>query len=382
MKVSKEDYNYIRELNKYSAEVWNLCLKLQNEYRESNDGKWIGRNDLQKLTKSCVPLHAKGIHHVVHKFLHARDSAIAAKSKGENNKYPYKEKKYYVTGWDSQAIKIKGNRIIMSKPLIKTEKGNKKQQPLICHAKDIPDNIVQIELIYRNGYKLSIKYIEKSSYLQIDSKNVSAIDLGEIHSITSIDNNGNAIIITGRKMRSIKQRRNKMQANIYSLMSNCKKNSNQYNKYLKASRNLSHTHNKMILDCVHKITKQYVDYCILNNISTVFYGDLDSATRNTKGRVRSATGQKLQQFNHGEITRQLENKLSRYGIKMIKVKEYYTSKKCPMCKELNNPLGRNYTCKHCGYRQHRDIVGAMNILNDNTDFNVTKYSNLKYLRIE
>ena len=53
-----------------------------------------------------------------------------------------------------------------------------------------------------------------------------------------------------------------------------------------------------------------------------------------------------------------------------------------MCKELNNPLGRNYICKHCDYRQHRDVVGAMNILNDNAGTNITYYKDLKYLRID
>ncbi len=91
--------------------------------------------------------------------------------------------------------------------------------------------------------------------------------------------------------------------------------------------------------------------------------------------------QKLTQWNFGQIVQQLENKLSRHGIKLIKVKEYYTSKKCPVCGKLNKPNGRNYECE-CGYIMHRDVNGAINILNDNGGFKVTKYNNLKYLRVE
>jgi putative transposase len=184
-------------------------------------------------------------------------------------------------------------------------------------------------------------------------------------------------------MRSLKQHRNKEQAKIYKRMSKCKLYSKQYRKYKKALQNLKHKYDKKILECVHKITKLYLDFCIENNISVVYYGDLDSATRNTKKRIKSKkVTQKLAQWNHGQIIRYLQNKLSRYGIKMIKVPEYYTSQKCPHCSKLNKPKGRCYKCRKCGYEQHRDIVGAINILNDNDGTKLTRYTNKKYLRID
>ena len=383
VKCSKEDYLYLLNCNRLSAEVWNLCLKIDKEYREQNNGDWIDRNKLQKLTKKCVHLHAKGIHHVVHKYLFARDAARRAKEEGRKDVlYPYKQKNYFVTGWDSQSYKVEGNKILLAKPMTK-EKINgryRKQKPVVCYVKNIPNNIVEVELIYRNKLYLAIKYREKKKYQQIKSNNHAAIDLGEIHSITSIDTRGNAVIITGRKLRSIKYLRNKHQAELFRRLSKCTKGSKQYWKYRNTLRNLTYKTEKRINDAVHKITKLYLDFCIQNNISTVYYGDLDSATRNTKGRVNSFIGQKLQQWNHGEIMRELENKLSRHGIRLIKVKEYYTSSKCPNCGKLNKPNNRNYECI-CDYKQHRDLVGAINILNNNANTNIKYYKNKKYLRI-
>ena len=361
-----------------------MCLEIENKFRQEHEGKWITRGELQKLTKQCVPLHAKGIHHVVHKYIYARDAALQAmKGNGVNNRFPNKKKTYFNTGWDSQSVKVKGNKLILTVPLESASDGKRtKGKPIQLYIKNPPDNIVQVELIYRNGYRLSVKYIENIEILQVSSNNHAAIDLGEIHTITSIDCSGRAVIITGRKMRSIKQQRNKIQAKLYKRISNCTKDSRQYVNYKKALSNMTYAYRKKIDDCVHKITKKYVDYCIANNISVVYYGDLDSATRNTKGRVRTSTGQKLQQFNHGEVIKHLDNKLSRYGIKMIKVKEYYTSQKCPKCNKLNKPEGRCYKCKYCNYKQHRDIVGAINILNDNAKTSGVYYKNLKYLRID
>ena len=183
-------------------------------------------------------------------------------------------------------------------------------------------------------------------------------------------------------MREIKQLRNKHLSKLRSRRSKCTKYSKQYKKYSRAIYNLKHKTDKKILDVVHKITKLYLDYCIKNNIRKVYYGDLDSCTRNTKieNRTSRKVRQKLSQWCYGLLTLELTNKLTRYGIELVKVKEYYTSKKCPRCGLLNTPKGRNYTCE-CGYSMHRDVNGAINILNDNSAYKVTRYKELKYLQI-
>jgi putative transposase len=364
-----------------------LCVKLDKEYQKQH-GKQISQNNLQKLTKKCVNLHAKGIHHVVHKYLFARDamwqSRKAQHKESSKVKLPYKEKKYFTTGWDYQCIKTdyKSNIISLAKQQIQLPDGKlKNQKPVKIKCKFIPQNIVEIELTHKDKYYLAIKYKEQSDkYYQIKSDNVAAIDLGEIHSITSIDNNGNAIIITGRKLRSIKYFRNKELGKLRSRLSKCVKNSKNYCNIRKTIKKLASKTERKVLDAVHKISKLYLDYCLENQISKVYYGDLDSCTRNTKERTGKVIGEKLNQWNYGLLMLQLENKLSRYDIKLVKVPEYYTSKKCPHCLTLNNPQGRNYICE-CGYKQHRDINGSINILNDNSQYHIERYQNLKYLQI-
>lgn len=389
IKCSKSDLDYLYQCNRLSAQVWNLCVEIAENYRKENEGKWIDRNTLQRLTKKCVPLHAKGIQHVLGKYLAARDAILQARKSNNTTgalKFPYRQKKYFVTGWDTQSIKVDYEKglIMLSKPEYLDGDGKKcRQAPIFCYAKSIPQNIVQVELVYKDKLYLSIKYIENVESLQIKSNNHASIDLGEIHSITSIDSSGNAIIITGRLIRSIKQLRNKQQANIYRRMSKCKKGSRQYRKYMRALYNLKVKFDQKILDCVHKITKLYVDYCIQNNVSVVYYGDLDSATRKTKQRKRGnrMVRQKLSQWNFGQIVKYLENKMTHYGVKLIKVSEAYSSQKCPCCNKLNKPKGREYKCRRCNYHQHRDIVGAINILNDNDESKLNEYESKKYLQI-
>ena len=345
------------------------------------------KSTMQSKLKKIVPLHAKGIGHIFRKYISAKDAMFKSRKANHENsskvKLPYKVKKHMPTGWDYQSIgyDYKIGLIKLSKPNYIDKVGKPRlAKPIKCYTKEIPKNIVEIELLYHNGLYLAIKYKEEDIQLLIQSNNSAAIDLGEIHSIASIDNNGNALIITGRKIRSIKRLRDKEQGELRSKMSKCKKFSRQYKKYNRALWSIKYKTESQLLDCVHKISKLYLDYCLSNKIKTVYYGDLDNCTRNTSERTGKFIGQKLNEWNYGELMLQLHNKLERYGIELVKVSEAYTSQTCPSCGKRHKPKGRNYVCD-CGYVQHRDIVGAINILNFYSESNIELYNNKKYLRI-
>jgi putative transposase len=384
VKCSKEDYDYLMQCSRWSADCWNLLVDEDRRFYEENS-RYMNRSELQSFVKNKTPLHAVGNQHVYIKYYTARDAMFASiKAKHENSskvKLPYKHKKYFVTGWNTFCFKIdyKNKKLYLAR---KVDENGHPQKQVCCTFKTMSRYVVEIELIYRDGLYFAVKYKEPKANTDIESNNVAAIDLGEIHSISSIDNNGNAIIITGRKLRSIKRLQNKERAKLSSKRSKTIKGSRQYKKYTHAIYRLSNETDKQILDCVHKISKMYLDYCIENDISKVYYGDLDSCTRGHSDDNSKFINQKLRDWCYGLLTLQLENKLSRYGIEFIKISEAYTSQTCPHCGKRHKPTGRNYECE-CGYKQHRDLVGAMNILNFyEKDIHIERYENLKYLRID
>ena len=384
VKCSDEDYEYLMQCSRWAADCWNEIVKADNEYYNANQ-KFMNKSELQLFVKNLTPLHAVGNQHVYLKYFVARDAMFRSrKAMHENSgkvKLPYRKKKYFVVGWNvfSYVIDYKKKELRLSRKL---DENGKMQPQVICTFKTMPRYVVEIELVYRNGLCFAVKYKDPKVNEDIKDCNVASIDFGEIHSITSIDNNGNGVIITGRKLRSIKRFQDKEQAKLRSKRDKLTKGSRQYRKYSRAIYKLSIKTDRQILDCVHKISKLYLDYCIQNGISKVYYGDLDSCTRGTSDKINNFVGQKLNDWCYGLLTLQLENKLSRYGIEMIKVSEAYSSQTCPHCGHRHKPTNRNYICQ-CGYKQHRDIVGAMNILNFNEkDVHIERYSNLKYLRID
>lgn len=352
-------------------------MQIDSEYQKESN-KSMGLSLLESETKQKFQLHAKGIHHIVFKYYYARNAMWKSRKAKHKESYkvnlPYKEKKYMSTGWDSQAIFPDYKNKIIRLSAIKGCKQIK------CHVKTIPQNIVEIELVYKGKYYLSIKYKEPDNENLIQSDNIASIDLGDIHAITSIDNNGNCVIITNRKLRSLIRLKDKRQAEIQLLRANCIKGSKQYKKYTRAIWKIKYEFDRKISDIIHKQTKLYLKWCIEHNISKVIYGDVDTTTRNTKGKMKKSTNHKLNMWRFGQLMLQLENKLTRYGIKLVKVKEYYTSQKCPACGKNKKSNTRNYKCK-CGYKQHRDIVGAINILNDNSEYHIERYSEKVYLQI-
>ena len=384
VKCSKKDYEYLKQCRKWSAQCWNELVKADTEYYK-NTGKHMMRSELQAFVKDITPLHAVGNQHVYLKYFTSREAmykSIQANHKDSHKvELPYKEKNEFVVGWNNFSFTIDYYRKEL-KLAKKTISNGHPQNPVICTFKTMPRYVVEIELIYRKGLCLAVKYKEPKTNMDIEGNNIAAIDLGEIHSISSIDNNGNAIIITGRKLRTLKRLQNKERGKLNSKRDRITKGSRKYNKYSDAIHNLSIKTENQILDCVHKISKKYLDYCIENGISKVYYGDLDSCTRGQHGKKSKKVNQKLNDWCYGLLMLQLENKLSRYGIKLIKISEAYTSQTCPYCGHRHKPTNRNYECQ-CGYKQHRDLVGAINILNFNEkDIHIEKYTNLKYLRID
>jgi putative transposase len=189
----------------------------------------------------------------------------------------------------------------------------------------------------------------------------ASIDLGEIHAISSVSENNEGIIITGRKLRRLKRLRNKKLAELQRKMNQCKKGSRQWKKYNRAKRYILSKAKAQLTDALHKISRKFVNGCVEQRIKHVVAGDVEGIQRNAKKKRRKTVNQKLSQWQFGQLLKYLEYKLQAKGITLEKVNEAYTSQTCPVCTRRKKPSGRVYKCK-CGYEQHRDIHGASNLL--------------------
>lgn len=359
-----------------------------------NKQKYVDQKYLQDRIKGdfsdVLPAHNMQI--VIKKYLSAVKGIQRARKQGRKDlKYPWRQKKNFNATWDILTFKIDYDKKIikLSRPRCFTQiiNGKKKANPLIISFKDIPENVVYVELVYNNGLKLALNYWEEQENYQIQSDKISAIDLGEIHSIVSADTEGNNLIITGRKIRSEQRFRNKELTKLNRKLSKCKNGSRNYKKYRKAIAKLMNKSSDKMKNNINKTAKMYSDYVVMNNIKTIVVGDLSKFNMNlSKQKNKKGNKQKLVQWIHGQLLNQLKYKLEPFGVGIVEISEAYTSQTCPNCGNKHKPTGRNYVCE-CGFKSHRDINGAYNILSKYINNGEIKkldveLKSLKYLRID
>jgi hypothetical protein len=159
VKCNKTDYGYLQQCNKWSAEVWNYLVKLDRE-NDEKFGVLLSRSELQDAVKGYTPMHSQGNQHVYIKYYTSRQAninSIRAKHKNSGRvKLPYREKKYFNTAWNKASFSFDYDNGIIK--LSRARDDSNRRNQIYCYAKTIPKNIVEIELVYRNGLKLAIKY--------------------------------------------------------------------------------------------------------------------------------------------------------------------------------------------------------------------------------
>ena len=109
--------------------------------------------------------------------------------------------------------------------------------------------------------------------------------------------------------------------------------------------------------------KNYIDHCVSREI-------VEFAKREGITIIRLEKLLNLQQkfyrhdqmcWSYQRVSQYIEYKAKLAGIQVEYVDPFLTTKRCPSCGKINNVKGRDYQCS-CGFRKHRDLVGAMNIL--------------------
>ncbi len=358
--ASKADIDKLFQINKTSAEIWNQCLFIAKNYSLENNGKWINKTRLQQALKRHYPLHSQSIQAVAHKYLFSRDSAHQARLKGLKNKYPYRKKKYFNTKWIDQAFQFSGNTIVLSLGI----QNHKRQKPIEIKVSRLPvGDIKEIELVYDRKLMICISYDDGiSPVVNENSQNNASIDPGEIHAIASVCENGNGLIITGRKQRAIHKFRNKKVKELQKKLSRCKKYSRQWKRYKKALIFVLSKSDAQLKDTLHKTTKLFVDWCVEQGVTKVAMGNPQGVQLNTKKKKKKReTRQKLSNWTFGKVREYLTYKLEAQGIAFDLQNEAYTSQTCPVCGMVKKSSSRTYKC-YCGYKAHRDIHGAKNIL--------------------
>jgi putative transposase len=99
------------------------------------------------------------------------------------------------------------------------------------------------------------------------------------------------------------------------------------------------------------------------NMSKSSKGSAEAPGKNV--RAKSGLNKSILDQGWFEFRRQLEYKLKWAGGRLVAVPAHYTSLTCPDCDYVsarNRTSQAKFKCVRCGYENHADVVGAMNVL--------------------
>jgi putative transposase len=332
-----------------AAAVWNLCMETHQAARQAL-ASWPDQNELHHRTRGRFALHSQSVQAVFRVFLaNIETTRILRKEHPEMRmKYPWKTKRFYPVHWPTQAVCKQETRVILPMG---------RGRPSLVLPLALPEEAGACTLVWNGGFELHV-CVEVPQADHAPGTAQATVDLGEIHLAAVTTNTGKALIVTGRGIRSLKRQRLRQLGQLTKKQSRCAKHSRRWKK-------LQHTKNKhcrraeqRIRDLRHKATRQVIDFCVENQVGTLFIGNPHGVRKRKTGRHHN---QRMAGWEYGKDIDYLTHKSKQTCISCFTGSERGTSSRCPCCGHKHKPKGRNWVCRACGFRGHRDLVGSVNM---------------------
>lgn len=231
------------------------------------------------------------------------------------------------------------------------------------------DTIKQIQIYPPVDGKLTmivVYEVDEVGALPDNGKYLS-IDLGVCNLMTCYNNVDNRTEILGKRYMEISHYYDKQIAHYQSI--NALQQTAKGVKYPKLSKRVKQLYEdkrNAIYDLLHKTTRYIVNECVAKDIHTVILGDITHIRDNKN--LGHQNNQTFHAMPYAKIAMLLEYKLALCGIRLIKVKECYSSQCSPftpaVCEEYANKSNRKHRGLYIDLPNiwNADAVGAYNIM--------------------
>jgi IS605 OrfB family transposase len=102
----------------------------------------------------------------------------------------------------------------------------------------------------------------------------------------------------------------------------------------------------------------------LSNVKVVVLEKLYKVKSNTRGRFSRYSNRLLSHWHYVKVVHRLKCRCEELGIRVAFVSPWRTSTTCPMCDNWDSKSRKDtkFECSHCGYTEHSDVVGALNLV--------------------
>jgi IS605 OrfB family transposase len=250
--------------------------------------------------------------------------------------------------WNNQNYNVKGD--IVSFPVIIEEKSKRIELKVIMteYQKQLLGNRLGSLRITQKSGKYMAQIAVQAKEIPAAAGQPMGVDLGlKIPAVAVVDGGKTRFFGNGRQNKFVKRKHRSARRKLGKL------------KKLTAIRRRDNKEQRWMKDTDHKISRQIINYAKDNHVATIRLEKL-SGIRQTARKSRK-NEKNLHSWSFYRLAQYIEYKAILAGMKIEYVDPKYTSQKCPVCGERNKANDRMYKCS-CGFKGHRDIVGALNII--------------------
>lgn len=205
-----------------------------------------------------------------------------------------------------------------------------------------------MRITQKNGKYIAQIAYEEASAEPVPGDKCMGVDLGILCPAVSVTDDGKTKFYGNGRQNKFVRRRHK-----------AKRRKLGKAKKLNAIKKLEHKEQRWMKDQDHKISRAIVNEAIRQGVSTIKLEQL-SGIRST-ARTSRKNNPSLHSWSFYRLSMFIEYKARLAGIEVKYVDPKYTSQTCPVCGVRHKTNSRTYLCPDCGYRTHRDRVGAVNI---------------------
>ena len=168
-------------------------------------------------------------------------------------------------------------------------------------------------------FEIQYTYEVEEVQRELNKENGLGIDLGIDNLCTCVSNNGASFIIDGRKLKSINQYYNKINAKLQSI-----KDKQKIEHITLRQKRIARKRNNRIEDYLSKAARIIINYCLNNDIGKLVLGYNEDFQRNSN--IGSINNQNFVNIPYGKLRDKLIYLCKLYGIEFKLQEESYTSK--------------------------------------------------------
>ena len=217
-------------------------------------------------------------------------------------------------------VRLKDDMLIVpySNSFKKTHQEVKVKLPSVLKDKKIKE-IRIIPKQHSRYFEIQYTYEVKEIQRELNENNVLGIDLGINNLCSCVTNAGASFIIDGRKLKSINQYYNKINAKLQSI-----KDKQKIERTTLRQKRITRKRNNRINDYLSKAARTIVNYCLNNDIGKIVLGYNEDFQR--KSNIGSINNQNFVNIPYGKLRDKLIYLCKLYGVEFKLQEESYTSK--------------------------------------------------------